>query len=292
MKVLIIGSQGQLGSALKISLASFNPISLNKEQLSLGNSILLKKIFEKERPKIVINCAAYTNVDLAEKEKVAAENLNHLWVKDLVACCNQHDSTLIHFSTDYVFDGAKMKPYTEHDPTNPLNIYGKTKLAGDQYIASSALKFFIFRVSWLYSYTHKSFFQTMLKLQPNQKSFNVVDDQWGRPTSASHLADFLNDFLSNDFKKENNYGLYNFSANGPKITWYGFAKYIFYQSYSMGYIKEQPEVLKLNTYSTVAERPKYSVLSNKNLEKNFNFLIDDWRVSVKNEIVSYYQRRA
>ena len=104
MKVLIIGSQGQLGSALKISLASFNPISLNKEQLSLGNSILLKKIFEKERPKIVINCAAYTNVDLAEKEKVAAENLNHLWVKDLVTCCNQHDSTLIHFSTDYVFD--------------------------------------------------------------------------------------------------------------------------------------------------------------------------------------------
>ena len=287
MNILIIGASGQLGSALKRSLNTFKLTCLKKNELSLEKLASIKKAFNEIKPDIVINCAAYTNVDMAEKEKEIANNVNHQYLKGLVTCCNEIKATLIHFSTDYVFSGNQSSPYTEQDQGNPINVYGRTKLDGDLYIIDNARKYFIFRVSWLYSYSHKSFFQTMLKLTSKQSVFDIVNNQFGRPTSANHLSSFIKHIIDNRFYKKN-FGLYNFSANGPIISWFGFAQYIFKQAYNMGYISERPMVKKLQNYEYKAQRPSYSVLSNTVTQRVFQFRIQDWRTSTKNEIASFY----
>jgi len=287
MNILIIGASGQLGTALARSLNKFQLTCLKRNELSLEKLTTIKKAFNTIKPDIVINCAAYTNVDMAEEEKEIANNINNQCLKGLVMCCNEAKATLIHFSTDYVFSGNKSTPYTEKDQTNPINAYGRTKLDGDLYIMGNAKKYFIFRVSWLYSYSHKSFFQTMLKLTSKQSVFDIVNNQFGRPTSANHLSSFIKHIIENGFYKKK-FGLYNFSANGPIISWFGFAQYIFKQAYNMGYISEQPIVKKLKKYEYKAKRPSYSALSNTMTQRVFQFQMQDWRTSTKNEITSFY----
>ena len=288
MNILIIGAGGQLGNSLARSLHSFQPTCLLKHELELGDIKALEKAFKGYKPEIVINCAAYTNVDMAEQEMELANNVNHKWLAELVLCCNAYQATLIHFSTDYVFNGKALKPYKEQDKPDPINVYGKTKLEGDLHIISNARKFFIFRVSWLYSYTHKSFFQTMLKLVSKQNIFSVVNDQFGRPTSANHISDFIKHLIDHGLYK-NKFGLYNFSSNGPIISWLDFAQYIFKQAYNMGHISEEPVIKKLGEYQYKAKRPRYSALSNAMTQRTFKFQIQDWRTSTKNEIESFYK---
>jgi len=290
MNILIIGAGGQLGTSLARSLASFQLTSLTKNELPLGNITALKKAFKASKPEIVINCAAFTNVDLAEQEMEMANNVNHKWLSDLVLCCNSNKATLIHFSTDYVFNGKNLKPYKEQDIPEPINIYGKTKLDGDLHIMNNARKFFIFRVSWLYSHTHKSFFQTMLRLVSTQNIFSIVNDQFGRPTSANHISDFIKHIIDLKLYKSK-FGLYNFSANGPIITWLDFAQYIFKQAYNMGHISKEPCIKKLKKYEYKATRPKYSALNNTRTQRVFKFKIADWRTSTKNEIKSFYKTK-
>jgi len=290
MKILILGSGGQLGTILARSLHQFELLCLERNDLPLENDTLLKKVFLNVLPNIVINCAAFTNVDLAEKERETADNINHQSLRSLVKYCNKVNATLIHFSTDYVFDGGKKLPYKEKDNPNPINVYGQTKLNGDLHILENAKKFFIFRISWLYSHSHKSFFQTMLINITKQKKFHIVNDQVGRPTSANQLSSFINYLIVNGYYKKD-FGLYNFGANGPIISWYDFAKYIFKQAYNFGYITKEPILEKLKTYKQEANRPKYSALSNSKIQKVFDFQIQDWRTSTKNEIKYFYKTR-
>ena len=290
MNILIIGAGGQLGNALARSLRSFQPTCMLKHELELGDISALENAFKGYKPEIVINCAAYTNVDMAEQEMELANNVNHQWLVDLVLCCNAFQATLIHFSTDYVFNGESLKPYKEQATPNPINVYGKTKLKGDLHIISNARKFFIFRVSWLYSHTHESFFRTMLRLVSKQNSFSIVNDQFGRPTSANHVSDFIKHLIDHGLYKKK-FGLYNFSSNGPIISWLDFAQYIFKQAYNAGYISREPVIKKLGEYKYKAKRPRYSALSNTLTQRTFKFQIQDWRTSTKSEIKSFYKTK-
>jgi len=284
MKVILLGSEGQLGKSIKKNLSdSIELLSFSKEELSITDHKALNKVFKVNEPEFIINAAAYTKVDKAEIEKRKANDINNLSLHSLVKLANIYNSILIHFSTDYVFDGKASRPYTENSEMHPINHYGLSKSLGDKHIISNCLKFYIFRVSWLYSPYKNNFFTRMLDLS-KKNSLTIIDDQYGRPTSSIYLSKFLNKLVLKEYQLP--FGLYNFSSAGKVISWSGFAEKIF--TYALGYklINSVPKIIKISSkdYNANALRPSYSVLSNKKLEKKIHASLQDWEELLINDI--------
>lgn len=253
-EILVTGSNGQVGEALKSISRSYPEIDfvfLDSSELDITNVEQCDRVFDKFRPDYCINLAAYTAVDKAEEESELAFAINADGVKNLALVCKKYDVVMIQISTDFVFDGKKNTPYTVLDLPNPINVYGKSKLRGEQYIKELLVHYYIVRTSWVYSDFGNNFKKTMLYLAETREEINVVNDQIGCPTHAVDLCTFLLHLVQDNCK----YGLYHYS--GEKVySWYRFVLSIFDEEGIN--IKVNP--ISTEEYPTKAERPKYSVL--------------------------------
>ncbi|EZH72274.1 dTDP-4-dehydrorhamnose reductase [Aquimarina atlantica] len=275
--ILITGSSGQLGQCIEKIKKNYPGLQLHfasSEILDITKNEEVQHFFKNKSFNFVVNCAAYTNVEQAEKEPEKAFLVNATGVLNLAQVCKEYNITLIHISTDYVFDGTKKTPYVEEDDPNPINEYGKSKLAGEQYIKEILEKYFIIRTSWLYSEFGHNFFKTIMKKSKTEQELTIVTSETGTPTNANDLAKFILDMIVINYRK---YGIYHFSNLG-KATWYDFANEILRVSDKLDYIM----LKKTDNYPTFAQRPKYSVLSKEKCIDSFHFKILNWKNSLKN----------
>ncbi len=275
-KILITGSNGQLGKELKRlenSFSQFNFIFLSREDLPIHHYELVRNFFKGYQPQFLINCAAYTAVDRAESEKELAFQVNGESVGVLAAVCKEYGTKLIHISTDYVFDGTATIPYKEESLTNPQSVYGASKLEGEK----EALRFnpdsIIIRTSWVYSEFGKNFVKTMLKLMSEREELNVVSDQFGSPTYAADLAEAILQIISSG---QWHPGIYHYSNEGI-ISWYEFAVAV--KELSGNICKVNP--IPTSQYPTPAKRPAYSVLDKTKIQSAFSVRIKDWKASLE-----------
>ncbi|MEO5990334.1 MAG: dTDP-4-dehydrorhamnose reductase [Ferruginibacter sp.] len=272
--ILVTGGRGQLGSCIKeIKDDNYNIIYTDYDQLDISDLNQVNLFFESQQIDYCINCAAYTAVDHAEQEQEKAYQINELGAKNLALACKTHHTTLIHISTDFVFDGEETGSYTEIDDTHPISVYGDSKLKGEIAIKEILEKYFIIRTSWLYSEHGNNFLKTMLRLAEDRNVLNVVGDQIGTPTYAPDLADVIYKIIKTESV---DYGLYHFSNEGV-ASWYDFAKAIFR-------IKgKEIKVNAINTiaYPTPAKRPKFSVLDKTKIKNTLNVEIPYWGDSLK-----------
>ncbi len=285
MRILVTGKNGQLGRSIhklvntdrKIdnNQSSNNFIFVGKEELDLSSESSITHYFDNNKFDIIINCAAYTAVDKAEQEAALANQINHLTVKQLASIASKQQARLIHISTDYVFDGESDKPYTETDETNPINVYGKTKLAGEKALqAVMTMNAIIIRTSWLYSEYGNNFVKTMLRLGQERGELSVVSDQIGSPTYATDLAGAILEIIKNkEFREENQTTqIYHYSNLG-KASWYEFAKEIF----KIAEVGCKVNPITTQQYPTSAQRPKNTLM---NKAKIFSVGISDWKESL------------
>jgi dTDP-4-dehydrorhamnose reductase len=231
----------------------YDLILTDKNKVDITNFNDIEELVKEHRINIIINAAAYTDVDGSQTNKKIAYNINAMGPKNLAIISKEYDIKLIHISTDYVFNGDKNKPYTEEDETNPINYYGETKLQGEKFIKENVSKYFIIRTQWLYGVNGGNFVKTMLKLAESNNEINVVNDQFGCPTFTKYLAIAIKELITSE-----KYGLYNVTNSG-ECSWFDFAKLIF-ETASV-HIDLNPVLT--SQYPTIAKRPKYSVLSNK-----------------------------
>jgi len=276
MKILVTGANGQLGRCIKDATRDFSGFSFlfaSREELDLENSDYLAEVFAKNDFDYCINTAAYTNVEKAESEPQKAFKINAEVVKNLANLCKENNVTLIQISTDYVFDGKKGTSYTEEDETNPINVYGASKLKGEQYVQEICERYFILRTSWLYSQYGHNFYKTVLRVAKEGKPLTITTEQTGTPTNANDLAEVILQIIK---KESNKYGIYNLSNTG-EATWYDFAKEILLQTGQL----TSSNLAKSDHYPTFAARPKYSVLDTIKYKNIFKKDIVDWRESLK-----------
>lgn len=276
--ILITGSNGQLGSEirkLKPKYPNYNFTFTNSIQLDVTDFVETKRFVETAEIDVIINCAAYTNVNKAETEIEKANTVNNLAVANLAKIAKKENIRLIHLSTDYVFDGSSQKPYGEKDPPNPQTVYGKTKLKGEKALQKINPKnSIIIRTSWLYSQYGNNFVKTMLRLGDLGKRIKVVADQIGSPTFAGDLAKVILDILP---KIENEYvQIYHYSNEGY-CSWYDFALSIF----SIKNIEINVKAIKSNEFQKLAKRPPYTVLDKTKIKETFGVKIPDWQDSLK-----------
>lgn len=259
MRVLVTGANGQLGNCLKKIAGSYPHFQFffyNSPELDITNRLALEKVFASTKPQYCINTAAYTNVELAETEPEKAFLVNATAVEYLAKECLKHNTVLVHISTDYVFDGEKKQPYIENDPVNPLNLYGKSKLAGEVFIQTLLSSYYIIRTSWLYSEFGKNFYKTIAQKAKNENKLWVTNRQTGCPTNANNLAFFIMKVL----ETKPTYGILHF-CDGIAMTWFDFAVKIVKE---IG-LENKVEVVPINQLKTNAQRPAYSVLKNSTI---------------------------
>jgi len=275
--VLVFGGNGQLGSCLQEVVKRQETEGMTYQFLTaaegdITDSRKLALLFQYNKPLYVINCAAYTAVDLAEDEIEKARAINVTAVEALAQFCETYDSTLIHISTDFVFDGAQSTPYSESDAVAPLGIYGLTKLEGEKAVSQYCKKHFIIRTSWLYSEFGNNFYKTMLRISQGRESISVVADQVGTPTYAMDLAAFIIHVIKSNSDK---YGIYHFSNQGV-ASWYDFACAILKDKQGLKILP-----IKSEASPTKAKRPAYSVLDKSKIANTFSYEIPDWRDSLE-----------
>lgn len=288
MVVLVTGAKGQLGEALQFVSNLNSKTNLNNHEnepihfyfyssseLDITNKLAIETVFLKVKPNFCINAAAYTAVDKAESEQEKAYAVNVIGAKNIAEVCNSFNSTLIHVSTDFVFDGNKTSPYNEDDITNPKGIYGVTKHDGELEIIKSLKQYFIIRTSWLFSSFGNNFMKTMLRLSKERNSLSIVNDQIGTPTNAIDLAVVIIKVIQSQSKA---YGIYHFSNEGY-CSWYDFAKKIF----EINKVKIDLKPIPSIDFPTPAERPKYSVLDKSKIKKVFNIKIRSWQDSIEKQ---------
>jgi dTDP-4-dehydrorhamnose reductase len=279
IKALVTGGNGQLAQCLKEIVKYHDELDITFQDLpdlDITNKQKLESYFSNNELDYCINCAAYTAVDLAEEQSELAYAVNAKGPKYLAEVCQKHQATLIHISTDFVFDGKKQTPYIETDAPNPLSVYGASKLQGERSIQETTEAYFIVRTSWLYSEYGKNFIKTMLSLSETLNEISVVSDQFGSPTYAGDLAEVLIKII---LSSSTNYGVYHYSNSGA-ISWFDFASEIFKQFGK----KIEVKPIKTKDYPTAAKRPKYSVLDTTKIENNFDCTIKDWQVSLNKVI--------
>lgn len=280
--ILVTGSNGQLANCIKdieANYKDFKFIYTSASDLDITNSAQVDSFFKTNPIDFCVNCAAYTAVDTAETDSENAYNVNVIGAKNLALACKAHNVTLLHVSTDFVFDGKNTNPYLETDQTNPLGVYGSTKLVGEKEITTLLEKYYIIRTSWLYSEHGNNFMKTMLRLAEDRDELSVVADQIGSPTYATDLAVTLLKILGSH---THNYGIYNYSNEG-EVSWYGFAKAIF----QINGLKIKVNPIKTEAYPTPAQRPCYSVLDKSKIKNNFNIRIPYWKDSLKKALDRY-----
>lgn len=271
-KVLVTGAKGQLGQCIQ-SIAhqypTLNFLFVDKQQMDITNIIQISEFFKTHKVDWCINCAAYTAVDQAEIHKEEAYQINVLGTRNIAQLCQEYGVKLIHISTDFVFDGLKTSPYTEWDATNPINVYGETKLKGELEVKAHCASHFIIRTSWLYSEFGHNFMKTMLRLASERDILRVVNDQIGSPTYALDLAEALLHIIQKD---KDHYGVFHYSNQG-QISWFEFAKTIF-ELVNHHIVLEQ---ILTKDYPTLATRPLYSVLDTSKISEAFNLEIPFWK---------------
>lgn len=281
INLLVTGSSGQLGQCLKQLLLSATDISCYfaaREDLDITNSDELQRFFSDHNFDYCINTAAYTNVEKAESEQKEAFLINAEGAYSLAKACKKHNVVLLHISTDYVFDGMAKTPYQEQDPTNPLNVYGASKLKGEQHIVDTWKKHFIIRTSWLYSQYGQNFLNSMLQFAKQKKALTITTQQKGTPTNANDLAQVLVTIIKTGNAR---YGVYHFSNQG-EATWYDFAKAIFKATGEIDTVN----LAKTEHYATFAKRPAYSVLNCNKLKDTLGITYRNWEDSLKQIINS------
>ena len=283
MRTLVTGVNGQLGKSIK-SLVNQQKIGdsfvfVTRDQLDLSNPQSVKSYFESNTFDLIINSAAYTSVDGAELNEKEANMVNHLAVKQIAEIALNKNIKLIHISTDFVFDGFKSQPYLESDTTDPLNIYGKTKLAGENAVISIMhSNAIIIRTSWVYSEYGNNFVDTILKLVKNGNELNVVSDQIGTPTYASDLGLAILDIIrSEKFNWQKQESQVYHYANKGVCSWYDFAKEVIQILGSKCIINS----IKTEDYPTTAKRPRSTVMSTDKISQEFDLKINFWKDSLK-----------
>ena len=275
-KVLVFGASGQLGTCLKslaLKQGFDNMVFPEEDTANILDLEGLNIAFEKAQPAYVINCAAYTAVDKAEDELELARQVNRDGAANLARMCKTHAATLIHISTDFVFEGNIPKLLSETDPANPISVYGLTKLEGEAAIAAELQEFYVLRTSWLYSEHGNNFVKTMLNLGSTRDQLKVIADQVGTPTYAMDLAQAIFNIIAADKKA---YGIYHFSNEGV-TSWYDFAKAIFDISGMTTRVLPIPGT----SYPTKAARPAFSVMDKAKFKNTFNLEIPYWRDSLE-----------
>lgn len=274
-KILVIGAGGQLGQCLK-TVASRRGITEivfpSEADANILNQAGLQALLSKAQPAFVINCAAYTAVDKAEDEIELAKAVNETGAANLAIACADAGATLIHVSTDFVFEGNEVKLLLESDIANPINVYGQTKLDGEKAVVSLLKSYFILRTSWLYSEYANNFVKTMLKLGADRDELNIIADQVGTPTYAIDLANAIFDVIESG---SDAYGIYHYSNEGV-TSWFDFAKAIF--DISDTTVKVNP--IPGSAYPTKATRPAFSVMDKSKIKNTFNLTIPYWRNSL------------
>ncbi|MGH2665293.1 dTDP-4-dehydrorhamnose reductase [Flavobacterium sp.] len=276
MVILVTGASGQLGQSIQHIAPSYTDLQFifaSSQDLDITNQDRINHFFEHNKIDFCINTAAYTAVDKAEMEMERAEAINVFGPKYLAVACKNNNAKLIHISTDFVFDGSAEKPYSEADKTNPLGVYGKTKLEGEQAVIDHCSAYFIIRTSWVYSLFGNNFMKTMLRLASERDTLSIVSDQIGSPTNAVDLAKALLSIVKSD---NSEYGIYNFSNEGI-ASWYDFAKEIF----RVNGINIEVNPIPTEAFPTPAKRPKYSVLDKSKIKKNFKIEIKSWQEALQ-----------
>lgn len=277
--MLLLGKNGQVGYELKQTLAPLGALTaLGREELDLANKQALRKTIRELKPAVIINAAAYTAVDRAETEPELAIAVNSTAPGIIAEEAARINALLVHYSTDYVFDGSKAGPYSEKDQPNPISIYGKTKLAGEQAIIRAGCRYLILRTCWVYSLRGNNFLLTMLRLAAERDELGIVKDQVGAPTGSRLIAQVTTQLLSKPGLSSSDLGLYHLAAAG-ETTWYGFAREIIDQAFNLGLLKKKPALKALTTaeYPTPAARPANSRLSCSRLEKQLQINLPHWQ---------------
>ncbi|MBE6214459.1 MAG: dTDP-4-dehydrorhamnose reductase [Rikenellaceae bacterium] len=276
-RILVTGANGQLGCELRrLGGASPNDyIFTDVAELDITDATAVDAMVGSEKCDVIINCAAYTNVDRAEEEALVAEKINAHAVGNLARAAKKHNATLFHISTDYVFGDEGNTPRTEDMPTRPLGVYGRTKLQGEQAIAESGCKAIIIRTAWLYSEFGNNFLKTMLRLTAEREHINVVFDQVGTPTYAGDLALAIFSIIEGDMYAGRE-GIYHFSDEGV-CSWYDFAVEI---ARAVGNSRCNIEPCRSKDFPTKATRPSYSVLDKDKIKRLFGIVIPHWRESM------------
>ncbi|WP_452599558.1 dTDP-4-dehydrorhamnose reductase [Pontimicrobium sp. MEBiC01747] len=281
-KVLVTGANGQLGQTIKELFfendKNIEFVFVKKADLDISNVEKLKAFFKETNFDYCINCAAYTNVEQAEDSQELAFKINAEAVKNIATICNKNNIILIHISTDYVFDGEKKTPYLETDMANPLNEYGRSKYAGEQYIKEITVKYFIIRTSWLYSKYRKNFFKTIVNKINENQSLKITTAETGTPTSCIDLAEFIYTLI---LSRSRNFGVYHYSNEG-EATWYDFAIEIasHYNHYNIS------KITPVDSFKTKAKRPRYSVLSKSKANNLVAKTAPNWEYSIERVILT------
>lgn len=289
MRILLLGANGQVGHELRRTLAPLGKMVCATRHGRLADGTAcdvvdlavpgsLRALVERLAPDIVVNAAAYTAVDRAQSERDAAFRANAQAPAELAAACWARDALLVHYSTDYVFDGTGTRPYREDDPVAPINVYGESKLAGEDAIRASGARHMIFRTAWVYADRGSNFMLTMLRLARERDELRVVSDQIGTPTPAALIADTTAAILGRPFTGS---GLWHLTAQG-ETSWHGFAEAIVERAYALGRIERQPRIVPIATadYPTPAHRPAYSRLDCSRLEHEAGIRLPDWETAL------------
>ncbi|MEG6512191.1 dTDP-4-dehydrorhamnose reductase [Desulforamulus ruminis] len=283
MKILITGARGMLGQDLVKMLKDKNELILTgRDNLEITNYHQCNDVISYQKPDLVINAAAYTLVDKCEEDIGLAYKVNAFGPRNLAIVCNEHNISLLHISTDYVFDGKKDTSYLEDDIKSPLGVYGKSKSLAEEYITTLTNKYYIVRTSWLFGEHGNNFIKTMLQLGKNKASINIVNDQFGSPTYTRDLAQSIATLI-----QEPRYGIYHIT-NSDYTNWYEYAKYIF----KLANYKVNVQPISTEEFNRPAPRPKYSVLENRLWQLEDLPLLRSYKEAVKEFVENYLRKEA
>lgn len=293
MRLLLLGANGQVGHALRDALAPLGdvvcttrsgllPDGVACERADFDQPASLPALVERVAPDIVVNAAAYTAVDRAESERDAAFRANAEAPAVLAGACAARGAQLVHYSTDYVFDGSGTRPYREDDPTAPLGVYGSSKLAGEEAVRVSGARHMVFRTAWVYGAHGHNFMRTMLRLGAERDELRVVADQVGTPTPARLIARATAEALRS---RSDVSGVWNLTATGSS-SWHGFAEAIFAGATARGLLARAPRVAQITTseYPTPARRPAYSCLDVGRLQSDFGIALPEWEAALSDTL--------
>lgn len=273
MRVLVTGVKGQLGYDVvkELEKRGHQPIGVDREEMDLMNNEAIRNFIMQVKPEAIIHCAAYTAVDKAEEEVEVCYQINAEAVKVIAECAKELEIKLIYISTDYVFDGTKEGEYVETDTPNPINVYGASKLKGEQYVQSLLTDYYIVRISWVFGVNGNNFIKTMRRLGTERDELNIIHDQVGSPTYTADLAPLLVEMIETD-----KYGIYH-ATNEGTCTWYEFANEIFKQSG----IDVKTNPITTNQYPTAAKRPMNSRMSKAKLVESDFKLLPTWEKALQ-----------
>jgi dTDP-4-dehydrorhamnose reductase len=295
MRIVIFGAHGQVGEALTRTLAAHTLVAVDRSMADLEDSSAIQRVLSSHRPEVIINAAAYTAVDKAETDRDSAFAVNAFAPETMAQWAYAHNALLVHYSTDYVFDGSGSMPRDEAAPTRPLSVYGQSKLEGEERIQGTGCQYLILRTSWVYAAGGHNFLRTMLRLAAEREALSVVDDQVGVPTSAAWLAEVTARVIPQAVARRDLGGLYHCVPQG-ETTWFKFARLAIEEARRWGLptcvAPGAIRAIATADYPTPARRPLNSRLSTQKLQRAFGVVPPDWQVAVRETVAQIARESA